>query len=193
MYSLMSMRTIACSSSKRYSASARASSVLPTPVGPRKRNDPIGRFGSERPARERRMALATAVTAWSRPTTRVGSSSSMRTSLSTSPSSNLETGTPVQRLITSAMSSAATSDVKYEGKKALVCLVGEDIRGQNGMAAQVFSAIRHINVRMISQGASEINMSFMIEEDDADEAVRSLHATFFQNPDPDIFDVEARK
>ena len=85
------------------------------------------------------------------------------------------------------------ADVKYEGKKALVCLVGEDIRGQSGMAAQVFNAIRHTNVRMISQGASEINMSFMIEEDDADEAVRSLHATFFSNPDPAIFDVEARK
>jgi aspartate kinase len=85
------------------------------------------------------------------------------------------------------------ADVKYEGKKALVCMVGEDIRGQSGMAAQVFGAIRHINVRMISQGASEINMSFMIDEEDADEAVRSLHATFFQNPDPAIFDVEARK
>jgi len=85
------------------------------------------------------------------------------------------------------------ADVKYEGKKALVCMVGEDIRGQNGIAAQVFNAIRHINVRMISQGASEINMSFMIDEDDADEAVRSLHAAFFQNPDPGVFDVEARK
>ena len=51
----------------------------------------------------------------------------------------------------------------------------------------------HINVRMISQGASEINMSFMIDEDDADEAVRSLHAAFFKNPDPAIFDVEAQK
>jgi aspartate kinase len=85
------------------------------------------------------------------------------------------------------------ADVKYEGKKALVCMVGEDIRGQNGIAAQVFAAIRHINVRMISQGASEINMSFMIDEDDADEAVRSLHAAFFRNPDPSIFDVEAQK
>lgn len=85
------------------------------------------------------------------------------------------------------------ADVKYEGKKALVCLVGEDIRGQSGMAAQVFSAIKHVNVRMISQGASEINMSFMIEEDDADEAVRSLHAAFFKEPDPTIFDVESRK
>ncbi|MGD0860629.1 MAG: lysine-sensitive aspartokinase 3 [Terracidiphilus sp.] len=85
------------------------------------------------------------------------------------------------------------ADVKYEGKKALICMVGEDIRGKNGMAAQVFTAIRHINVRMISQGASEINMSFMIDEDDADEAVRSLHAAFFKDPDPVIFDVEARK
>jgi aspartate kinase len=85
------------------------------------------------------------------------------------------------------------ADVKYEGRKALICLVGEDIRGKSGMAAALFTAIRHINVRMISQGASEINMSFMIEEDDADEAVRSLHAAFFQDPDPEIFDVEARK
>ncbi len=85
------------------------------------------------------------------------------------------------------------ADVKYEGKKALICMVGEDIRGQNGIAAQVFAAIRHINVRMISQGASEINMSFMIEEEDADEAVRSLHAAFFRDPDPAVFDVEARK
>ena len=84
------------------------------------------------------------------------------------------------------------ADVKYEGRKALVCMVGEDIRGQNGIAAQVFQAIRHVNVRMISQGASEINMSFMIEEDDVDEAVRSLHAAFFQDPDPEVFDVEAR-
>jgi aspartate kinase len=85
------------------------------------------------------------------------------------------------------------ADVKYEGRKALICMVGENIRGQNGIAAQVFQAIRHVNVRMISQGASEINMSFMIDEDDADEAVRSLHNAFFENPDPDIFDVAERE
>ncbi len=85
------------------------------------------------------------------------------------------------------------ADVKYEGRKALICMVGENIRGQRGIAAQVFSAIRHVNVRMISQGASEINMSFMIEEDDVEEAVRSLHRHFFQDPDPEIFDVAARE
>ncbi len=76
------------------------------------------------------------------------------------------------------------ADVKYEGRKALICMVGEDIRGQNGIAARVFQAIRHVNVRMISQGASEINMSFMIEDDDVEEAIRSLHAEFFRRSRP---------
>jgi aspartate kinase len=84
------------------------------------------------------------------------------------------------------------ADVKYEGRKALICMVGENIRGQNGIAAQVFGALTHINLRMISQGASEINMSFMIEEDDVEEAIRSLHSVFFADPDPSIFDLEAR-
>jgi aspartate kinase len=83
------------------------------------------------------------------------------------------------------------ADVKYEGRKALVCLVGEDIRGHHGIAGRVFSAIKHVNVRMISQGASEINMSFMIDEEDVDEAVRSLHREFFTNPDPSVFDTAA--
>ncbi len=84
------------------------------------------------------------------------------------------------------------ADVKMEGHKALICMVGEDIRGHNGIAGQVFSAISHVNVRMISQGASEINMSFMIDEEDVEEAVRSLHKHFFTEPDEAIFDVEAR-
>ncbi len=84
------------------------------------------------------------------------------------------------------------ADVKMEGHKALVCLVGEDIRGHNGIAAQVFGAVSHVNVRMISQGASEINMSFMIDEEDVEEAVRSLHAHFFADPDENVFDVASR-
>jgi aspartate kinase len=84
------------------------------------------------------------------------------------------------------------ADVQYEGAKALICLVGEDIRGQAGIAAQVFTAVQHVNLRMISQGASEINMSFMINEEDVEEAVRSLHRKFFASPDETVFDVEAR-
>ncbi len=84
------------------------------------------------------------------------------------------------------------ADVKFEGNKALICLVGEDIRGQSGIAGQVFGAISHVNVRMISQGASEINMSFMVNEEDAEEAVRALHRQFFREPDPAVFDTESR-
>ena len=84
------------------------------------------------------------------------------------------------------------ADVKYESNKALICLVGEDIRGHAGISGQVFTAISHVNVRMISQGASEINMSFMINEEDVEEAIRSLHNRFFVSPDPTVFDTEAR-
>ena len=70
MYSDMSIRIMARSSSNKNSATDLANSVLPTPVGPRKRKLPMGRFGSDRPLRERRMALATARTASSWPTTR---------------------------------------------------------------------------------------------------------------------------
>ena len=109
MYSLMSRRTIARSSSNMNSASAFASSVFPTPVGPRKMNEPMGRSGSDSPARERRRALATASTASSCPTTRSCRRSSMCTSFSTSPSISLLTGMPVHDATTSATSSSDTS------------------------------------------------------------------------------------
>jgi aspartate kinase len=80
------------------------------------------------------------------------------------------------------------ADVKYEGRKAIVCLVGENIRGTPGIAAKIFAAISDINVRMISQGASEINITFVIEEDDVPEAVRRLHTTFFAEVDPKVFE-----
>jgi len=79
------------------------------------------------------------------------------------------------------------ADVKYEGRKAIVCLVGDNLRGTPGIAARVFTAIQDINVRMISQGASEINITFVIEEDDVPEVIRRLHACFFADPDPDVF------
>ena len=111
MYSDMSMRTSAFSESNRHSASALASSVLPTPVGPRKKKLPMGRLGSERPARLRRTAAATALTASFWPMTRLCSSPSRFLSLSISPCIIFETGTPVQELTTSAISSLVTSSL----------------------------------------------------------------------------------
>src|SRR3954466_9672104 len=80
------------------------------------------------------------------------------------------------------------ADVKYEGRKAIVCLVGENIRGTRGLAAKVFGAIPDVNVRMISQGASEINITFVIEEDDVPAVVQRLHKTFFAEVDARVFD-----
>ena len=71
--------------------------------------------------------------------------------------------------------------VEVEGNKAIICLVGENLRGRIGVAASVFTVLARagVNVHMISQGASEINISFVIEEADVTKAVQELHAHFF--------------
>lgn len=76
---------------------------------------------------------------------------------------------------------AEIADVTCEDQQAIVCLVGEDIHGKPGIAANVFTTVAKagVNVRMISQGASEINISFVIKESDVPQAVRHLHAHFF--------------
>lgn len=79
------------------------------------------------------------------------------------------------------------ANVKYQGRKAIVCLVGENIRNTPGIAAQVFSAISNINIQMISQGASEINISFVVDEGDVPEVVSRLHTEFFSEVDPEVF------
>jgi aspartate kinase len=83
---------------------------------------------------------------------------------------------------------ARLGDVKYEGRKAIICLVGENIRAVPGIAAKVFSAIPDVKVRMISQGASEINISFVVDESDVPDVVHRLHQKFFAEVDPETFE-----
>lgn len=73
------------------------------------------------------------------------------------------------------------AEVNCEQNQAIICLVGEDIHGKPGIAASVFNTVAEagVNVRMISQGASEINISFVISEADVPKAVRHLHEHFF--------------
>lgn len=75
------------------------------------------------------------------------------------------------------------ADVTSEPQQAIICLVGEDIHGKPGIAASVFNTVAEacVNVRMISQGASEINISFVVQESDVPRAVRHLHAHFFSS------------
>ena len=93
------------------SAKFRARYVFPTPVGPRKRKEPIGRFGSFRSARERRSALEIAITASSWPITRLFSSSSIFSSFSVSFCSIRCSGTPVHFETTAMISSSSTTTI----------------------------------------------------------------------------------
>ena len=70
--------------------------------------------------------------------------------------------------------------VRIESGRAIVCIVGEGLRSTPGIAGRVFSTIKDINVLLISQGASNINLTFVVEERHATEAVRLLHAAFFE-------------
>jgi aspartate kinase len=70
--------------------------------------------------------------------------------------------------------------VRVEKNRAIICVVGEGLRGTPGIAALVFSTISDINVTLISQGASSINFTFAVEEERVKEAVNRLHTAFFE-------------
>jgi aspartate kinase len=69
-----------------------------------------------------------------------------------------------------------------------VCLVGENIRHTPGIAGRAFQVLRNKNIRMISQGASLLNLGFVIAETDLRDAVAALHNEFFSELDPAVFD-----
>jgi len=72
------------------------------------------------------------------------------------------------------------SSVNVEQDKAIICIVGEKMRYTAGMAARIFTAVRDVPVNVISQGASEINLSFIINETEVPRVVRKLHHEFFR-------------
>ncbi len=79
-------------------------------------------------------------------------------------------------------------EVKVDGGRAIVCCVGDNLRNTPGIAHLAFSAVQDVNIHMISQGASAINITFVIDEDRLPRAIRSLHDVFFQKLDPLIFE-----
>jgi aspartate kinase len=78
----------------------------------------------------------------------------------------------------------ALGAVEFQPEMAIICLVGEDIRGRIGIASEVFGvlAASGINIRMIAQGSSEISVSFVVEEKDAVKSVQQLHRHLFEQP-----------
>ncbi len=71
--------------------------------------------------------------------------------------------------------------VRVEHKQAIICVVGEGLRGTSGIAARIFSCLSDINISLISQGASSINLTFVVDENNVHEAVTRLHAAFFES------------
>lgn len=63
---------------------------------------------------------------------------------------------------------------------AVVAVVGSGMRGIKGVAARVFNAVakRNVNVIMIAQGSSELNLAFVVKDSDCEQAVRALHDEF---------------
>ncbi len=70
-------------------------------------------------------------------------------------------------------------EVWVEDGRAIVAVVGIGLRHTPGLAARLFTAVQPANVEVISQGASAINMTFVVREEDGPDVVRRLHAEFF--------------
>jgi aspartate kinase len=80
------------------------------------------------------------------------------------------------------------AEAGIEQDSAIVCLVGENIRFTAGVARRVFNSLDGINIRMISQGASLLNISFVVAEGDLFRTVKALHGEFFAELDPAVFE-----
>ncbi|NOZ82509.1 MAG: aspartate kinase [Euryarchaeota archaeon] len=70
--------------------------------------------------------------------------------------------------------------VEYEEDVAIIAVVGAGMRGTKGVAARVFTAVASadVNVLMIAQGSSEVNISFVVSSADAERAASALHREF---------------
>jgi len=76
--------------------------------------------------------------------------------------------------------------VVVESGRAIVCVIGEGLRTTPGIAARVFATISDINVSLISQGASRVNLTFVVEEGRVHEAVLRLHEALFEREPADL-------
>jgi aspartate kinase len=72
------------------------------------------------------------------------------------------------------------AQVRLWPDRALVCVVGEGMQLTPGVAGRIFDVVgaAGINIDMISQGASELNVTFVVKQEDAEKAMRVLHETF---------------
>jgi aspartate kinase len=81
------------------------------------------------------------------------------------------------------------AEVSIYEKRAILCVVGDQMSTTAGVADRIFRALGDINAMMISQGASENNMSIVIDDSQVSAAVQRLHHEFFEPmPASDLFE-----
>ena len=70
--------------------------------------------------------------------------------------------------------------VNVNNDVAVIAAVGSGMRGIKGVAAKVFNAVakRNVNVIMIAQGSSELNLAFVVNDSDCEQVVIALHDEF---------------
>ncbi len=86
----------------------------------------------------------------------------------------------VNALELALLGGGVVEEVSAEDDASIVAAVGEGMKGTHGVAARIFGAVAdaNVNVRMIAQGSSELNVSFVVKQSEAPAAVKALHAAF---------------
>ena len=84
------------------------------------------------------------------------------------------------------------AEVRVDDNRAVVCVVAEGMRASHGIASRVFAALDRAGtkVELISHGGSEINLTFVIHEEQIQSAVTALHEEFFADVSawPEVFE-----
>ena len=75
------------------------------------------------------------------------------------------------------------ADVIVDDDKSQVSVIGKNIVKLNGMLKKTFTPLKKCNVYMISQGASFVNISFVVDREELIEVVRDLHHHLFEQPE----------
>ena len=71
-------------------------------------------------------------------------------------------------------------NIKLKTDMSIIAVVGERMKGTRGIAGKTFSALAEasVNVVAIAQGSSELNISLVVEQEDAPKAVQAIHDVF---------------
>ncbi len=68
--------------------------------------------------------------------------------------------------------------VELDADHTIICVVGDFIKNEKGIAADILDKLRAIPIRMISYGGSKHNISFLISTSDKELALKSLNQLF---------------